>query len=209
MTLFPTIEETGIFDTTFSGPAKQAAYRILANVEEAATLHHTYIPNQRLSTSEQSRLRCVIKSLNIAIQLTSTACKGEAFLTAKALSIRIFLETILRCTTDTEERFEDTAAQLMEVLQEPEQEKCSSLVLCSSLASVFWQTVMGAIAAPNDRVKRFFTLRLRRISIPLALTSWHDASVILQRFLWIPSVFSAPCYQIMSEILYPEGRTNI
>jgi len=203
------MEETGIFDTIFSRPAKQAIYLILANVEEAAKLHHTYIPNRPLPNSEQSRIRRIIKYLNKAIQLTRTASEGEAFLIPKALSIKIFLETLLRNTIITEERFEDTAAQLMEALQKPEQQRCSSLVLCSSLECVFWQTMMGAIAAPDARIKKFYTLSLRRISIALALTSWQDALVILQRFLWIPSVLSALANQTMAEILHPEGPTSI
>ena len=209
VTLLTTIEKTGIFDTMFSAPAKKAAYLILANAEQIAALHYTYGRNKQLLTSEQLRLRRIIKSLDTAIQLNSTAYTGEAFLTATALSIKIFLETVLRCTTNTEEDFENTAVQLMEVLQKPEQQLCSSLALCSSLESRFWQTMMGAIAAPDARTKSFYTSRLGRISIALALTSWHDASVILQRFFWMPSIFSAPCYQIMSEILYSQGRTDI
>ncbi|KAK5089759.1 hypothetical protein LTR70_006601 [Exophiala xenobiotica] len=179
VTLLTTIEKTGVFDTMFSAPAKKAAYLILANVEQVAALQNT------------------------------NAYTAEAFLTAKALSIKIFLEAVLCCTTDTEEDFGDTAVQLMEILQEPEQQLCSSLALCSSLESVFWQTMMGAIAAPNARTRSFYMSRLGRITIALALTSWYDALVILQRFFWVPSIFSTPGYQILSEILYSQGRIDI
>ena len=209
VTLLTTIEKTGIFDTMFSAPAKKAAYLILANAEQVAALHYTYVPNKQLLTSEQLCLSRIIKSLDSAIQLSSTAYTREAFLTVIALSIKIFLEIVLRCTTNTEEDFENMAVQLMEVLQKPEQQLSSSLALCSSLELVFWQTMMGAIAAPDTQTKSFYTSRLERITIALALTSWHDASVILQRFFWIPSIFSAPCYQILSEILYSQGCTGI
>lgn len=193
----------------FSVPAKKALYLTLASAEQVATLHSTYVRNKQLLTSEQLCLSRIIKSLDTAIQLNSTADTREAFLTAIALSIKIFLGIVLRCTTNTKDDFEITAVQLMEVLQKPEQQLCSSLALCSSLESVFWQTMMGAIAALDARTKSFYTSRLGRITIALALTSWHDASVILQRFFWIPSIFSAPSYQILSEILYSQGRTDI
>jgi len=209
VTLLTTIEKTGVFDTMFSTPAKKAAYLILANVEQVAALQNTYVRNKRLLTNEQLRLRRVIKSLDTAIQMNSNAYTAEAFLTAKALSIKIFLETVLRCTTDTEEDFGNTAVQLMEILQKPEQQLCSSLALCSSLESVFWQTMMGAIAAPDARTRSFYMSRLGRITIALALTSWHDALVILQRFFWVPSIFSTSGYQILSEILYSQGRIDI
>lgn len=209
VTLLATIERTGIFDTMFSAPAKKAAYLILANVEQVAALHDPYVRNKQLLIGEQLCVSRIIKSLDTAIQLNSTAYTGEAFLTAIALSIKIFLEIVLCCTTNTEEDFKNTAVQLMEVLQEPEQQLSSSLALCSSLESRFWQTMMGAIAAPDARTKSFYTSRLERISTALALTSWHDASVILQRFFWIPSIFSAPCYQTLSQILYSQGRTDV
>ena len=193
----------------FSARAKKAAYLILTNAEQVAALHYTYVRNKQLLISEQLCVSRIIKSLDAAIQLNSTAYTREAFLTAIALSIKIFLEIVLRCTTNTEENFENTAVQLMEVLQKPEQQLPSSLALCSSLQSVFWQTMMGAIAAPDARTRSFYTSRLGRITIALALTSWHDASVILQRFFWIPSIFSAPAYQILSEILYSQGRTDV
>jgi hypothetical protein len=208
-TLLVVIEETGIFDTMFSTIAKEAAYIILANAERVAAFHHTYDQDKQLLTGEQLYLRSIIKSLDVAIELSRTACTREAFLTAIALSIKIFLETVLRCTTNSGEDFGNSAVQLMEVLQKPGQQLHSSLALCSVLETTFWQAMMGAIAAPDAQTKLFYTSRLRRITIALALTTWHDASVILQRFFWIPSIFSPPGYQILSEILHSQGCNDI
>lgn len=208
-TLLPTIEKTGIFDTMFSVPAKEVAYLILTSIGQVTTLQHTYIRNEQLSTSDKLYLRRIIKSLDTAIQLNSTACPGEAFLTAKALSIKIFLQTMLRHTTNTEEYLGNTAIQLMEAWPKPEPQLCSSLALCSSLESIFWQATMGAIAAPDARTKSFYMSRLGRITTALALGPWHDAEMILQRFLWIPSIFSTPCYHVLSEVMCLQDRTGV
>jgi len=209
-TLLTTIERTGIFDTMFSAPAKKAAYLILANAEQVVAFQNTYMRIKQLLTSEQSSLSRIIKSLDTVIQLNTTAHPGEAFLTALALSLKIFLEIVLRSTTTTEEDCENTAFQLMEVLQKREQQLCTSLALCASLEVVFWQSMMGAIAARiNAQTKSFYISRLRRITDALALTSWHDAELILRRFFWVPSIFSAPCYRILSEIQYSHGSTGV
>lgn len=202
-TLLTMIERTAIFDTMFSAPAKKAAYLILAAAEQVVALQNTYIRDKTLLARERERLRliCIIKSLDTAVELTSTAYPVEAYLTAMALSLKLFLETVLR--HDTGEDFEDTAVQLIQVLQKPGQQLCSdsALALCLSLETVFWQTMMGAIAAPDARTKSYYISRLRRVTIALALTSWHDAEVILQRFFWISDIFSALGYQILSEIV--------
>ena len=209
ITLLNTIEKTGIFDTMFSPPAKKAAYLILENSEQVTALQYAYVPNKELDTGEQLRLGRIIKSLDTAVQLDRIAYPREAFLTAIALSVKVFLQIVLRCTTDTAEGPEGTAVKLMECFQRPEQQLPSSLALCSSLESLFWQTMMGAIAAPDGRIKSFFTSRLDKITVALALKTWHDASVILQRFFWIPSLFSGPGYNVLSEILYSQGHTDI
>ncbi|KAK2767464.1 hypothetical protein FQN54_003620 [Arachnomyces sp. PD_36] len=209
VTLLAAIEKTGIFDTMFSAPAKKAAYLILTNAETVAVLHYTDVRDRQLPTSEDLYIRRIIKSLDTAIQLNSTAYPAEAFLTAIALSVKIFLETVLRCTTNTDSDLENTSVQLMEVLQKPEQQLCSALALCSSLELVFWQSTMGAIAASNAQTKSFYIWRLERITAALALKSWHDSLTILQRFFWIPSIFSGPCYQILSKVLRSEGHTNV
>lgn len=209
VTVLNTVEKTGMFDTMFSAPAKKAAYLILENAEQVNALLQTYVPNKQLRNGEQSRLSRIIESLDTAIQLDRTSYPREAFLTAIALSLKVFLDIVLRYTTDTEEGPEDTAVQLMEVFQRPEQQLPSSLAMCSSLESQFWQTMMGMIAAPDDRTKSFFTLRLNRITVALALTSWHDALVILQRYFWVPSIFSGPGYHIFSEVLRSQGHSGI
>lgn len=209
VTVLNTVEKTGIFDTMFSAPAKKAAYLILENAEQVNMLLQTHVPNRQLNTGEQARIRRIIKSLDAAIELDRTEFPREAFLTAIALSIRVFLEIVLHFNTDTEDGPGNTAVHLMEVLQRPEQQLPSSLTLCSSLETQFWQTMMGVIAAPDDRSKSFFTLRLRKISVALALTSWRDASVILQRYFWVPSIFSAPGYHILSKVLHSQGHTDI
>ncbi|KAI7779304.1 hypothetical protein LA080_000975 [Diaporthe eres] len=209
VTVLNTVEKTGMFDTMFSAPAKKAAYLILENAEQVNAMLQTYAPNKQFRCGERSRLNRVIESLDTAIQLDRTSYPREAFLTAIALSIKVFLEIMLQCTKDTEDGPANTAIQLMEVFQRPEQQLPSSLALCSSLESQFWQTMMGIIAAPDDRTKSFFTLRLNRIIVALALTSWHDASVILQRYFWVPSIFSGPGYHIFSEVLHAQGYTDV
>ena len=208
VTLLAAIKKTGVFDTMFSDPAREAGYLILENVEQIVALQNTYVPDKLLTSSEQSSYHRIIKSLDTAIEWNSSAYPGEAFLTTIALAIKIFLETVLRCTTEQEENSKHTAVQLMECLEQPEQQLCPSLALCSSLESVFWQTMMGAIAAADAHVKSFYISRVKRISITLALTSWDDALVILQKFFWIPSIFSEPCYQVLSEILDSQGCTD-
>lgn len=209
MTLLATIEKTGVFDTMFSGPTKRVAYLILANAEQIAAWQHTCVRSKQLSTSDHLNLRRIMKSLDTAVHLNRIGYTGKAFLTAKALSIRLFLEIVLRSTTNTEEDFGNTAVQLMEVLQKPEEQLSSSLALCSSLHSSFWQTMMGAIAAPDARTKFFYTSRLGRIITALALTSWQDALVVLRRIFWIPWIFAAPCHQILSEVVYSQSCIDL
>lgn len=202
-TLLTTIEKTGVFETMFTPPARKAAYLILANGEEVAAFRDAYVQNGALRAGQQDHLRHIISSLDTAIQFNSAALPREGFLTATALSIKIFLEIVLTstATTTTTPRPDagKTAVQLMKVLQQPDQQLCSSLALCASLESRFWQTMMGAIAAPDGRTKPFYTARLARISVALTLTSWQDAAVTLQRFFWIPSLFSGPGSQVLSE----------
>lgn len=209
VTVLNTVEKTGIFDTMFSAPAKKAAYLILETAEQVTALQQKHAPNKRLDTGEQSHLHRIIRSLDTAIQLDRTSYPREAFLMAIALSIKIFLEIVLRCTADTDDGPGDAAVQLMEVFQRPELQLPSSLALCSSLESLFWQTMMGVIASPDDQTRSFFMSRLDRIIVALALTSWHDATVILQRYFWIPSVFSGPGYHVFSKLLHSHDHTGI
>lgn len=209
VTVLNTVERTGMFDTMFSVPAKKAAYLILENAQQVTALQKTYAPNKKLDTGEQSRLSHLIDSLDTAIQLDHFTHPRESFLTAIALSLRIFLEIVLHSSTDTDYKPGNTAIQLMEVFQRPELQLPSSLALCSSLESLLWQTMMAVIAAPDERTKSFFTSRLDRITVALALTSWHDSLVILQRYFWIPSLFSGAGYHIMSEILRSQGHTDV
>lgn len=208
-TVLNTVERTGIFDTMFSASAKRAAYLILENAEQVTELQQTYVPNKKLDVSERLRLSRIVESLDTAIQLDRTAHPREAFLTAMALSIKIFLEIALGRTTDTKKGLGNTAVQLMEVFQRPELQLPSSLALCSSLESMLWQTMMGVIASPDDRTKSFFMSRLDPITVALALTSWNGALVILQRYFWIPSIFSGPGYQILSVVLHSHGHTDV
>ena len=192
----------------FSEPARKAAYLILENAEQVTAFQQTYIPGNHFVKGEQQHLGRIIKSLNAAIHLDRTAYPREAFLTAIALSIKIFLGVVLGYTTDTAENPGDTAVQLMEVFQRPEQQLPSSLALCSSLQSLFWQTMMGAIAAPDDRTRLFFRSRMDRITAAMGLTSWHNASVTLLRFFWIPSIFSDPGYHIFSAVMQSQGHVD-
>lgn len=203
MTLLTTIEKTGVLDMMFSGPGKKVVYLIYAIAEETAAIQDRYVQNERLLASDQTRLASIIESVETTIQLNNTGHTEEVFLTVTALAIKIFLETVLQSTTDTKEaNLENTAVRMMTILQQPDQQLCSSsLALCSYLESRFWQTVMGAIAAPDARTASFYKSRLRRITTALALTSWHDALLNLQRFFWIPTTFSGPCQRILSEIL--------
>lgn len=205
-TLLATIEKTGIFESMFSVSGKEAAYIIFETAEHVAALQYTHSRNKQSSASEQLHIRRMIKSLDAAIQLGRTAYPREAFLTATALSIQIYLGVILRCTITTEHDYGATAIELMRVLQKPEQQLCSSLALCSSLESTFWQAMMGAIAAPDITTRCFYTSRLERITVALALTSWQDGLAILQRIFWTPSIFAAPCCAILSEVLHQAPR---
>lgn len=195
-----------MFDTMFSAPAKKAAYLILENSEQVTLLIQTHVPGKSLDKTGQQRLDRIIKSLNEAIKLGSAAYPREAFLTAMAWSIKVFLGTVHHGSTGTGEDPGDTAMQLMHVFQRPEQQLPSSLALCSSLESLFWQTMMGAIAAPNDSTRRFFRSRMDRITAAAGLTAWDDALVTLQRFFWIPSIFSDPGYHIFLEVMQSQGR---
>lgn len=207
-TVLNTVEKTGMFDTMFSAPAKKAAYLILENAEQVTLFVETNVPVKRLGKTSQQRLDRVIKSLNEAIELGSAAYPREAFLTAIAWSIKVFLGVVQHRSTGTGEDPGDTAVQLMHVFQRPEQQLPSSLALCSSLESLFWQTMMGAIAAPDDSTKRFFRSRMDRITAASGLASWDDALITLQRFFWIPSIFSDPGYRIFSEVMQAQGHAR-
>lgn len=203
-----TVEKTGIFDTMFSVPAKKSAYLILENAEQLTAFQHTYVSGKRLNESGQEHLSRITKFLNAAIQMDRATYPREAFLTATAVSMRLFVEIVLCCSTDTKENPGDTAVQLMEIFQRPEQQLPSSLALCSSLESLLWQTMMGAIAAPDDRTKRFFMSRMDRVTAAMGLTSWHDALVSLQRFFWIKSIFYEPAHRIFSELMQSQGHVG-
>lgn len=192
----------------FSTPAKKAAYLILENAEQVTAFQNAYVPGKHVRKDGQEQLSGILKSLNAAIQLDRIAYPREAFLTAIALSIKVFLGVFLRCTTDTEDRPGDMAVQLMEVFQRPEQQLPSSLALCSSLESLFWQTMMGAIAAPDDRTRGFFRSRMDRITAAMGLISWHDALVTLRRFFWIPSIFTDPGHHIFAEVMQSQGHAD-
>lgn len=174
-----------------------------------AALQYTYAPNQQLNACVQSKIRRIINSLDTAVRLGNIAYPREAFLSALALSIQIFLEIVLCQSTNIEDGIGDMAVQLKQTFQRPELRLPSSLGLCSSLESLFWQTMIGAVAAPDDQTRLFFTSRLDKIAVALALTSWNDASVILQRFFWIPSIFSDRGHRILSVALHWEDHANI
>lgn len=193
----------------FSAPAKKAAYLLLENAQLATTLQDTYVRNRQLVVGEQIRLRRIMTSLDTAIQLNKASYARESFLTGIALSIKIFLEVLLRSASDSESDPGDTALQLMEILHMPNQPPCSSLALCSSSESTFYQTMIGAIAASDAQTRSWYTSLLGRISSALAVTSWHDAEGILQKFLWIPSIFSASGCQILSEALSSQGLIDL
>lgn len=188
----------------FSDSNKDTALRLFANVEEIAAFLHRYEQAEQLSCDDQAELRNVIKSLDEAIHPKSSGHKAATFLTAKALSIKIFLQTVLYRSTKEGNDLNGTADQLMEILQEPE-DQVSPLTLCVTLGAVFWQTMMGAIAASNGLTRSFYISRLRRIVVPLALKSWNDALSVLQRFLWTSSIFSGPCRLVFSEITLPQS----
>lgn len=205
------IRQRGVLDPMFSDSNKDTALHLFWIVEEVAALLQRYEKTQQVTIDDQVQLRNVIRSIGQAIDSKhpghTTGDKVEGFLTAKALSIKIFLETILHHSTNNTDHSDDTANQLMRVLQEP-QEQVSPLTLCVTLGSVFWQTTMGAIAASNAQTRSFYTSRLQRIVVPLAVKSWNDALTVLQRFLWIPSIFSGPCRLIFSEIMDLQSYTN-
>ena len=99
VTVLNTVEKTGIFDTMFSAPAKKAAYLILENAELVTALKNTRVPKEQLDTDQRLHLDRIIKSLDTAIQLDHAVFPREAFLTALALSVKVFLEIAMHCTT--------------------------------------------------------------------------------------------------------------
>lgn len=111
---------------------------------------------------EQSQLRDIMDSLAKTIRLNDTGCVDAGFLTSKALSIKIYLGLVLRNHGIKNVDFDADVVQLMKVLQEPQQQ-VSPLTLCATLGSVFWQTMMGAIASPSAEILGFYVSRLRRI----------------------------------------------
>lgn len=92
----------------FSAPAKKAAYLLLGNAQLVNTLQETYVQNKQLVAGEQLRLRRIMTSLDKVIQLNKTSYPRESFLTGIALSIKIFLEIVLRSASDTESDPGDT-----------------------------------------------------------------------------------------------------
>ncbi len=67
---------------------------------------------------------------------------------------------------------------------------------------------MGAIAA-DARTKNSYIIRLQHIAAALALTSWHDAVAILQRYFWKPSIFSEPGHRVWAEFSAPQSYAGI
>lgn len=201
------IEKTGVFDTMFSVTGRKAAYMILADAEQVTRLAMSIRNKEPLAREEQLRLRQIIKSLDAAIEVNRGS--REAFLTAIALSIKILLQMTLQCTMESEEDLGGSAIELMEVLQQPEQQLPSSLALCATVESRFWYTTMGAIAASDADVKSFYTSRLKRIAVALALRSWREAESTLETFFWIPSIVSGPSRRVMSEVMDWQECTDL
>lgn len=196
----PTIDRTSLVDPIFLGPTREAAILLQANVEDIARFHHSHIPGKKLSSIEQMHVRNIIKSIDHAVHLNETGCSEAQFLTSKALSIKMYLEIVLRDTTKENETLEVTAVQLRNVLQQPQQQ-VSPLTLCATLGSLFWQTMIGAIGASAPETVSFYKSRLRKIVVPLALNNWNDALNVLQRLFYIPSIFSEPAKRIFSEVV--------
>ncbi|KIW13321.1 hypothetical protein PV08_08509 [Exophiala spinifera] len=201
LTLILMIEKTGVFDMMFSVTGRRAAYKILADAEEVTRWIIHDGNKAPFARKEQILLRRIIKSLDAAIEINSDSDSREAFLTAIALSLKIFLQMTLQHTMGRMTDLKSLAVQLMEVLQKPKQQLPSSLVLCATVESNFWYTTMGAIAASDSDVKSFYRSRLKRIADALALASWTDAERTLETFFWIPSIFSSLCRHILSEVM--------
>jgi hypothetical protein len=199
--LFDAIENTGIFATMFSSSACDAAYLILSNSEQLVALQRQYSRNGQLVDQDHLRALSVNESLDKAMAMNRLADAGEAFLTATALSMRIFLSAVLQTRSEDTIDTHGLALLLMDILEKPEQQLCPSLVLCSYLDSRLWQATMGALAASDAAIKTFFVSRLERIAAALALRTWRDAEMILLRFFWIPSVLSGRGSELFSEIL--------
>jgi hypothetical protein len=71
------------------------------------------------------------------------------------------------------------AAELMETLDPPD------IRFCSSLEMIFWQNMIGAVAAVGTPTRQWFLTSLRRFVPALQLRSWDDTKQVLQRLFCV------------------------
>lgn len=207
-TVLSTIEQTGVFDSMFSASGKEAAHIILPIAEQLDILRHAHSHSDGV-TSNTSHLESLMESLDAAVTLSAAGHAREAFLTAIALSMKMFLTPLIRLCKSTTEDPASTALRLMDTVQAYET-VCpfSGLVLCSSLCLRFWQAMMGAITSTDDQIKRFFIHRLGPMADALALTNWKEASNVLQRLFWIPSIFAEEGCKVYEEVRKLQRTVN-
>lgn len=187
--ILPMMMKTGVFRTMFSGRAEAASCQLLQLMDRTFALQQRYLASRQLAARDQDRCCEIRMDLERLIRLTRQS-EHEAFIAGLALAIELFLQQVLCGEIIDNTKTQLAAAQLMEIMKQPEQQLCSSLALCSSLESVFWQTMLGAIAATQEGVRAFYISRLKLIVVALALSRWQDAEVILCRYLWVPDKLS-------------------
>jgi hypothetical protein len=181
-------ETTGVFQSMFSDGGAKAVNTILVVASEMFKLH---MGNQ---TTRKPQLVNMIVRLVTVKQAISTGIQGEAFLTAIALAMIIYLDFILSSYHDSDSSRADSASDLMKIMQQPDTQECS----CRELT--FWQLTMGALGAGDDATKSWYLAMLRRAAAVFPITTGEEAMVVLQRYFWFDSVFAVPCSSIFSEV---------
>jgi hypothetical protein len=86
------------------------------------------------------------------------------------------------------------ATQLSQTLGPP------SIRNCASLEIVFWQHMIGAVAAAGTPARERFLTYLRKFVPALQLRSWDDAQNLLRRFFWIDGILSASGREIWNQL---------
>ncbi|KPI34551.1 uncharacterized protein AB675_7403 [Cyphellophora attinorum] len=199
--LMPWVESTGVFDTCFSAPGKEAAYLILLVARRLNAAQSGCVRTGTHFTADIPQPESMMEALNEAIDLSRKGYSREAYLTALALSMKLSLAAMLPTDPAADDSTVTAVSQLLDAVQAYEVDcPFAGLILCSSLGLRLWQSIMGAISASEPTTKQTFVRRLGPICDAMGIQSWEDATSVLQKLFWVPSILDAAGHRVYLEV---------
>jgi hypothetical protein len=200
-TILTYVENTGVFDTVFSSPGKEAAYLILLVARQLNAAQLGYVRTGTHFTPDVPQPESLMEALNEAIDLSRKGYSREAYLTALALSMKLAMAAMQPTDPAVDDSTAIAVSHLLDAVQAYEVDcPFAGLILCSSLGLRLWQSMMGAISAFDPSVKQTFVKRLGPICDAMGVQSWEDATSVLQKLFWVPSIFDAAGHAVYLEV---------